>query len=226
MQTLTSDIVTFDCYGTLIDWEAGIIAAFQAEAARDGVSLLPDDIISAYMAEEPVVEVESFRLYRDVLGETALRVANRLGWKLARERAGFLAASMREWKPFDDTGPALLRLAKHFSLGILSNVDDDLLAETRKQLSVEFELIVTAERVGSYKPGQAHFREALTRTRGRRLIHAAQSYFHDVIPACELGIPVVWVNRKGERAEGPRPTQEVKDLLELAELLCQQGVGE
>jgi 2-haloalkanoic acid dehalogenase type II len=215
------DIVTFDCYGTLIDWEGGITEAFKAEAARDGLILQRDEIIAAYMLEERAVESEAYRPYRDVLAETAMRAAARLNWSITGERASFLAASLPRWKPFRDTNAALERLARKLKLGILSNIDDELLAETRKDFTVSFDLIVTAAQVKSYKPGHAHFLEAVKRAGGGRLLHAAQSYFHDVVAATEMGIPVVWVNRKNEKAGagGPQPTHEVRNLTELADLL-------
>lgn len=217
----TFDLITFDCYGTLIDWEAGIISAFQSEAAKDGIELDGDQIIAAYSSEEPAVESGPYRAYREVLGETAHRVASSLGWKLSTERSGFLAESVPDWKPFRDTNPALERLANHFNLGILSNIDDDLLTATRKHFTVDFDLIVTAQQVKSYKPGLAHFEEATARADGKRLLHAAQSYFHDVLPAHRLDMPVVWVNRKGNSVEpgGPFPTHEVRDLTELANVV-------
>ena len=214
------DIITFDCYGTLIDWEAGIITAFQAEAAKDGKELRADQIIEAYAVAEPVVESGAYASYREVLGATALRVATKLGWDLAPERATFLAASLPTWRPFPDTNPALERLAQRYQLGILSNVDDELLTATRRYFTVDFDLIVTAQQVRSYKPGHAHFTEGLARAGKRRLLHAAQSYFHDVVPACELHIPVVWVNRKGEIAAADQvPIHEVRTLADLANLL-------
>jgi 2-haloalkanoic acid dehalogenase type II len=215
------DIITFDCYGTLIDWERGIVNAFLSEAARDGVELDARSIIAAYMAEEPAVEGEQYRPYRDVLGETAQRVAGELGWTIEPERAGFLAASVPRWQPFPDTNPALERLAQKFQLGILSNIDDDLLEATLKHLTVRFDLTITAERVRSYKPGLSHFQEAVARTLGKRLLHAAQSYFHDVVPTSRLKIPVAWVNRKGESIGGGgiEPTYQLQDLTGLADLL-------
>jgi 2-haloacid dehalogenase/putative hydrolase of the HAD superfamily len=215
------DLITFDCYGTLIDWESSIISAFQSEAAKDGVELQSDQIIEAYAAEEPSVESAPYRSYREVLAETASRVAAKLGWNLTVERAGFLAASLPEWQPFPDTNPALERLARRFQLGILSNIDDDLLTATRRHFTADFDLIVTAQQVKSYKPGLAHFKEAIVRAGEKRLLHAAQSYFHDVVPTSKLGIPVVWINRKGSRVEpgAPVPTHEVRTLAELANLL-------
>jgi 2-haloalkanoic acid dehalogenase type II len=215
------EIITFDCYGTLIDWEGGIAEAFQREASRDNIRLESDDTIAAYMAEELAVESEVYRSYREVLSQTAARVARRLGWQITEERARFLPESLPDWKPFRDTNAALERLARKYSLGILSNTDDDLLAATRRHFTVGFDLVVTAQQIKSYKPGRAHFLEATRRADGKRILHAAQSYFHDVVPATRLGIPVVWVNRKGERADdgGPLPTRELNNLTELAELL-------
>jgi 2-haloacid dehalogenase/putative hydrolase of the HAD superfamily len=215
------DLITFDCYGTLIDWESGIYTAIRAEAEPSGVALDRGQIISAYMAEEPAVESQPYRPYRQVLAETALRISSRLGWSLDEARASFLAKSVPSWQPFPDTNPALERLARRFKLGILSNIDDEILAETLRHFTVDFDLIVTAQQVRSYKPGHAHFLEAQRRAGSRRLLHAAQSYFHDVVPAREMNIPVVWVNRNAEGiAEGGvRPTCEVADLSALAELL-------
>lgn len=215
------DLITFDCYGTLIDWEQGIVTAFQREAMRSGAALDATAIIAAYHAEEPVVESESYLAYRDVLTETSQRVATRLGLSIEPERATFLAESMPHWQPFADTNQALERLAQRYSLGILSNVDDDLLAAARKHFTVAFDLIVTAQQVGSYKPSHGHFIEARRRAGEARWLHAAQSYFHDIVPARALNIPAAWVNRKQEQADegGPLPDIEVSNVDELANRL-------
>lgn len=215
------DVITFDCYGTLIDWEAGIGGAFEEAAAADGVALDRAAVIAAYSAIEPEVEAEAFRSYREVLTETARRVAARLGWPISATQASFLPDSLPGWLPFPDTNPALERLAAAgHRLGILSNVDDDLLAATRRHLRVEFELVVTAQQVRSYKPAHGHFLAARERIGGARWLHAAQSFFHDVVPARSLGIPVAWVNRKGEAAPaGGRVEWEGRSLAELAEWL-------
>ena len=141
------EIITFDCYGTLINWEGGITSAFQQEAARAGVTFDASAIISAYHHAEPVVESVAYLPYRDVLAETARRVADALGLVIAPERANFLADSLPDWSPFPDTNAALKRLAQRFPLGILSNIDDDLLAATRRHFTVDFDLIVTAQQV-------------------------------------------------------------------------------
>jgi 2-haloalkanoic acid dehalogenase type II len=216
------DVITFDCYGTLIDWETGISTAFVRAARAAGHTLEPAQVLQTYGEIEPRVEAETYRRYHDVLTETARRVGERLGWPLSREQAVFLAKSLPAWQPFADTNQALERLvAAGYSLGILSNVDDDLLAGTRRHFSVAFDLIVTAQQVGSYKPAASHFAEARRRIGDKRWLHAAQSYFHDVIPARALGIPVAWINRKRELAfDGGRTDREFHTLTELAGWLC------
>jgi 2-haloalkanoic acid dehalogenase type II len=216
------DVITFDCYGTLIDWESGISAAFARATAADAPQPDLAQVLRLYAEIEPDVEAAPYRRYREVLTETAQQVAERLGWPLSRERAGFLPESLPDWPPFADTNQALERLAAAgYSLGILSNVDDDLLAGTRRHFTVAFDLIVTAQQVSSYKPGHSHFTEARQRLGGKRWLHAAQSYFHDVVPARALGIPVAWINRKSEVAsDGGRADREFHTLTELADWLC------
>jgi 2-haloalkanoic acid dehalogenase type II len=212
--------ITFDCYGTLIDWESGIFQAFSTEAARAGWTIERQALLAAYHEIEPQVEAGEYRRYRDVLAESAVLIAERFGLPIPRERASFLAESLPSWPPFPDTNPALARLAAAgVHLGILSNVDEDLLAGTRRHLDAEFDLIVTADQVRCYKPGLAHFRAARQRLGpSPRWLHAAQSYLHDVDPCKALGIPVAWINRKRETA-GPAgaPDYEFPDLTGLAE---------
>jgi 2-haloacid dehalogenase/putative hydrolase of the HAD superfamily len=208
------DIVTFDCYGTLIDWESGIASAFR----EAGLDRTREDVLRAYEEVEPVVEGERYQLYRDVLAESAVRVGSRFGWQTD---GAFLPESLPHWKPFPDTNRALERLvAAGYRLGILSNVDDVLIAATRKHFTVEFDLIVSAQQVRSYKPGHAHFAAAREAIGNARWLHAAQSNFHDIVPANALGIPNAWVNRRGDAAlPGGTPTYEVKDLEGLADVL-------
>ncbi|MGZ8830456.1 MAG: HAD-IA family hydrolase, partial [Thermoanaerobaculia bacterium] len=210
------EYVTFDCYGTLIDWETGIGRAFADAARGDGVRLDEALVLSAYADVEPVVERESYRRYRDVLGETATRVANALGWRV--QYAGFLADSLASWTPFADTNAALERLrGAGIKLGILSNIDDDLLALTRRHFTVDFDLIVTAQQAGSYKPAPMHFLAAREQIGDHRWLHAAQSNFHDIVPTNALGIPNAWINRKSSRAlPGGAPRMEFRDLTGLA----------
>lgn len=212
------DFVTFDCYGTLIDWESGIRQAFLHAAEKDGFMLDPQQALALYAEIEPVVESEAYRRYADVLTETAKRVAAALGWSLGNDRARFLADSLPDWQPFPDTNRALESLRQSgLGLGILSNVDDALLAGTRRHFTVDFDLLITAEQVGSYKPAHAHFQTARMHLRDRRWIHAAESNFHDIVPTNALGIPNAWINRKGETARpGGTPTREFRDLAGFA----------
>lgn len=216
------DIVTFDCYGTLIDWTAGITRAFEAAAAADGVDADASRLRALYEEIEHEVEADGALRYRDVLAETARRAASRVGWEMTGATAAEFAASVPRWPPFADTNAALERLvASGYRLGILSNVDDDLLAGTRKHFTVELALVVTAEQLKSYKPAHAHFLEARRRMGDARWLHAAQSYFHDVVPAAALGIDSAWINRNADAPSGDaRPTREFRDLRELADWLA------
>jgi 2-haloacid dehalogenase/putative hydrolase of the HAD superfamily len=217
-------VITFDCYGTLIDWETGIWEAFRRAASEDGVTLKRDPLLEAYHAIEPMVEESPFRPYRDVLAETARRVAAELGWTISPTRAGFLPRSLPDWPPFADTNDALDRLAERYRLGILSNVDEDLLDATRSHFPIEFDFWVTADRVESYKPDLAHFEAARPFVGDASgWLHVAQSLFHDVDPATCLDLPVVWVNRKGDdrSADDPLPDHEVPDLASIAEWLLE-----
>jgi 2-haloalkanoic acid dehalogenase type II len=215
------ETLSFDCYGTLVDWESGIREAFRAAAAADGVELDGDSIIAAYHEIEPQVQSEDYRPYRQVLAATARAVARRLGWRLEPGRAGFLAESLPDWPVFPDTRPALERLKSRFAIAILSNVDDDLLRGSIDRIGVEFDWTITAQQVRKYKPAAAHFHAALERAGGpARLLHAAQSCFHDIGPAAELGIAAVWINRKAEKAPAEvGPLHTVSDLTELVDWL-------
>jgi 2-haloacid dehalogenase/putative hydrolase of the HAD superfamily len=221
MKARQYDVITFDCYGTLVDWEGGITRAFAEAASGAGLACDAQAVLAAHADIEPRVQAAGYRSYREVLRETAKRIAERLGWPISDEQATFLANSLPTWKPFEDTNPALRRLADAgYELGILSNVDDDLLAGTLRRLSVRFDMLVTAQQLRSYKPAHTHFVEARRRIGERRWLHAAQSHFHDVVPARQLGIPVAWVNRKAETAaEDAPPDREVQTMTDLADWL-------
>jgi 2-haloacid dehalogenase/putative hydrolase of the HAD superfamily len=211
------DIITFDCYGTLIDWESGIADAFLRAAASMDIPLRREDILREYANTERHVESEEYRSYREVLRDTATRVAAALGWPLAQEDAGFLADSLPSWTPFPDTNPALERLvAAGCRLGILSNIDDDLIAATRKHFRVDFDLVITAQQMQSYKPGHAHFTRARQRIGDARWLHAAESNFHDIVPANALGIDTAWINRLRQKPlSGGVPLFSLSNLTEL-----------
>lgn len=213
------DVVTFDCYGTLIDWESGIAVAFLDAAAPDGMTFTRQDILRAYADVEHRVQAEGYRTYREILRDTATRVAKALAWPITPERAGFLADTLPSWQPFPDTNPALERLvAAGCRLGILSNIDDDLLTETRKHFTVDFDVIVTAQQVRSYKPGRAHFLTARELIGPSRWLHAAESNFHDIVPTNALGIDNAWINRQRQpELPGGTPKRAYRNLAALAD---------
>jgi len=213
-------VITFDCYGTLIDWEKGIRNAFHnAILKTGGDSSLESKAFEAYEEEERRVEKERPHiLYRDVLSKTSLAVARKIGWKLPEAELTFLARELPNWTPFPDTNHSLARLARKHTLGILSNVDNDLLSGTLRHLTSSFEIKVTAENVRSYKPAFGHFEEARGIIGERGWVHVAGSQYHDIEPAVKLGIKAVWVNRKNARPTrnySEKQVLEVKDLTEL-----------
>lgn len=211
--------LTFDCFGTLIDWRHGF--------RTTGELLFPgrgDDFLEAYSALEAEVESERpFRRYREVLTETTRRAAQRLGLELAEDDAGALVSTIRHWRPFADVGPALSRLAGDgWRLALLTNCDRDLIAETQRRLPVTVDAVVTAEEVSAYKPDPAHFerfRERFGRSAGA-WIHCAQSYFHDIEPAHALGIRRIWVNRLAEPDDPSLADAVLAGLAELPEAVA------
>ena len=214
--------VTFDVYGTLIDWEDGIFDAFSKEADRDGFTIERDQLIPLFMETEKEIEGGSYELYAEVLRRTAVRLSRELEWPLEPSRSGFLPDSVQRWRPFRETNPTLEKLKKKLQIGLISNIDDKLLGQTRRHMPVDFDLVVTAQQVRSYKPDPAHVTEAERRmgpTKG--WVHVGASYYHDVEPALKKKIPVVWVNRHKEALEPSqkKPTAEVHNLREAAKLL-------
>ena len=214
--------VSFDVYGTLIDWETGAYEAFAKEADRDGFTLSRDELIPLFHSIQQDIQSGSYELYAEVLRRTAVRISKELGWPLEPSRSGFLPDSIPRWKPFKETNTQLARFKKKYELGLISNIDDKLLGQTRRHFKTDFDLVVTAQQVRSYKPDPAHFKEC-----GRRLgtkkgwVHVGASYYHDVEPCLKEKIPVVWVNRKKEVLDPgqKKPTAEVRNLLEAAKLL-------
>jgi len=214
--------LTFDVYGTLIDWETGVYDAFAAEAARDGMDIDRGALLALFHEISREVESGSYELYAEVLRRTAIEIAKRMNWPLEPSRSGFLPDSVQRWKPFRETNPQLQKLAKKYRLGLLSNIDDKLLGQTRRHIPIDFDLVVTAQQVRSYKPEGAHFTECARRIGGKRgWVHVASSYYHDVVPCLKQRVPVIWVNRAKETLEPSqkKPTVEVGNLREVAKLL-------
>ncbi len=214
--------VTFDCYGTLIDWETGAYEAFRKEAEKDGFTVEKAAVVPLFVSIQREIEAGSYELYAEVLRRTAVRAAKELGWDLEPSRSGFLPNSIPYWPPFRETNANLERFAKKFEIGILSNVDDKLLGATRRHFRSDFDLVVTAQQVRSYKPDPAHFTECARRIGGKKgWVHVASGYETDVEPCLRAKVPVIWVNRHGQKLEQgqKRPTEEVKTLRDACKLL-------
>jgi 2-haloacid dehalogenase len=185
--------LSFDCYGTLIDWEAGILGYLQPLLESFDVHVIDEWVLEYYAEQEPLIQAEGGS-YRSVLG----RVLEKFGARLAftpsdADQAGF-ADSIEFWRPFPDAVAALAALKQHFELIALSNVDDDLFAYSAQALGEPFSRIITAERVGAYKPDRRMFEALLAEAKGP-ILHVAQSRFHDIVPATEMGLDTVWINR-------------------------------
>ncbi len=203
---------SFDCYGTLIDWNGGI----RAELARVFGEDRADAQLARYHEVEPELERDGTSSYRQVLTD-AMR---RIGAPAGAEHG--LAESLPGWQPFAETHDALAaaRLAG-WKLAILSNTDDDFIAASQVQIGVPFDEVVVAQEIGSYKPAHRHWDEFFLRTGAARdgHVHVGASLFHDIAPCNELGLRSVWINRLGEGASGIAPTRELADLTLLAETL-------
>ncbi len=214
--------VTFDVYGTLIDWESGVADAFEREASRDGFTIDRDQVIQLFHEVSREVEGGSYELYAEVLRRTALEIAKRIEWPLEPSRSGFLPDSVQRWPAFKETVTQLNKFKKKFNIGLISNIDDKLLGQTRRHIPMDYDLVVTAQQVRSYKPDPAHFKECERRIGGKKgWVHVASSYYHDVEPCVKAKVPVIWVNRHGEELEAgaKKPTEEVKTLRDALKLL-------
>jgi len=195
-------LITFDCYGTLVDWERGMLAVLRPLFSRDGHTVSDLQILELYGEIEAELESGPYLPYRQVLAQSAREIGRRLGIEVSAEEGSAFAESLTRWKPFNDTVPALQSLSRRFRLGIISNIDDDLFAETRKKFApVTFDPDVTAQQMQSYKPAQRNFEEAIRRSglSKDQVLHAGQSLYHDIAPANALGIRNVWVNRPSLR---------------------------
>jgi 2-haloacid dehalogenase len=222
--------ISFDCYGTLIDWESGILPVLRTLLSSHG-HRLPDAVILELYAEfETRAEAGPYKSYRDVLRSVVKEFAERYDFEASNTEVESLHQSVSQWLPFPDTVAALRGLQEKFKLAIISNIDDDLFSETRKHLGIDFADVITAKQAQSYKPSINNFQIALRRLgiAPQQLLHAGQSVYHDVVPARSLGITTAWVNRKSARpgvgavpASTAKPAEkradmEVPDLATLA----------
>src|SRR5205085_3530041 len=212
------EALSFDCYGTLIDWEAGIAAVLAPWARRCGLDLDREQLLEGYAVAEAQAELEHPReLYPEILARGFRALGDKLGTPVSDEDAAALASSVPDWPAFEDSHDALTVLAERFKLIILSNVDRASFAGSQARLGVEFTSVLTAEEIGSYKPSPRNF-DALSTEAQRlgigngKLLHVAQSLFHDHVPAKRAGFPTVWINRRHERSgwgATPAPPAEV-----------------
>ncbi|MBL9124183.1 MAG: haloacid dehalogenase type II [Planctomycetaceae bacterium] len=216
------EVLTFDCYGTLIDWEAGLRNELADLRARHGVAASVDELLRRWEAIQFRLIQGPYRRYREILRESLVETFAAQGVALSATEAERLGDTIGSWPPFPDTSAALGRLGARYQLAILSNIDDAILAASVAQLGVSFAELITAEQVGSYKPNPAHFREALRRfdRPAGRFLHCAFGFKYDQSPALARGMQTVWVKRPGWiRDDEATPTFEVDSLAALAELL-------
>jgi 2-haloacid dehalogenase len=209
---------TFDCYGTLVDWNRGIGEQLERLFGTE----MRERALARYHELEPEIEAgEPGAPYRGVLAQALAAVAESLGRDLPEEERAALGRSLPDWPVFDEAPTALAELRERgWHLVILSNTDRDFIEASMERIGVPFELAIVASEVGSYKPAPGHWREFLrvTDAEPRRHVHVAASLFHDVEPCNELGIPCVWINRLGEAPRG-EPAAELPDLRELPQTL-------
>ena len=225
------EVLTFDCYGTLINWEAGILSALRPILSAHKKTIDEATLLKLYGDFEQRSEQGNFNPYREVLESVVRQFGDELRFTPTVEEARSLPDSLATWQPWPDTVAALHQLKTRFRLAILSNVDDDLFALTRPKLEVEFDEIITAQQAQAYKPSLKLFELALSRIRApaHRVLHVGQSIYHDVIPAQALGLATVWVNRPSARsgvgavkAAEATPDLTVSSLAELSELASAQ----
>jgi 2-haloacid dehalogenase len=221
------EIFTFDCYGTLIDWETGILSALHRILSDHNKTIDDATLLKLYGDFEQLSEQGEFHSYREVLESVVRRFGAQLGFTPTLVETRSLPDSLSHWKPWPDTVAALHQLKSRFRLAIVSNVDDDLFAATRPQLEVDLDAVITAQQAQAYKPSLKIFELALSRINApaHRVLHVGQSLYHDVVPAQSLGLATVWVNRPSARpgvgavkAVEAKPDLTVTSLAELAEL--------
>lgn len=222
------EVLTFDCYGTLVDWESGILNALNPVLDAHGIQIENQRLLELYAEIESAEEQGAYRNYKTVLASVVEGIGERLKFTPTLFELTCLSESIQHWQPFPDTVAALRTLHSKFKLAIISNIDDDLFAFTENHLKTKFDWVVTAGQVQSYKPSESNFLKAIERMqipRGR-ILHVAQSVFHDIVPAKKLGISTVLVKRrqsgKGFGATPPawmKPDVEVQDLRSLVELI-------
>lgn len=218
--------ISFDCYGTLIDWETGIAEAVAPVLASHGIRKSRAEILALFADVEPRVQRAGYLEYRRVLRRVMALIGRELGFNPSESELACLGDSLPNWPVFPDTVDALRELQSRFKLAVISNVDDDLFAGTAETLGVDFDVVVTAQQVRRYKPSLRNFRAAAARmaVAENAWLHVAESLYHDIAPANQLGIASIWVNRAnrggGTRRVDAVPDLVVPDLATLAGIMC------
>ncbi len=209
--------LTFDCYGTLIDWEQGIVNAMQPILKAHGVERTDEEVLTIFSSLESAAQ-RPYKRYREVLALVLGQVGEQLGFTPTAEELATFGGSVVDWPAFPDSSAALNALSQHYDLVILSNVDDDLFLGSAEKLQTNFHAVITAQQVGSYKPDPANFQHMLKQLDRPKaeILHVAQSLFHDIAPANAAGLTSVWINRRqGRDGTGATPPQEATPDLEL-----------
>jgi 2-haloacid dehalogenase len=223
------EVLSFDCYGTLVDWESGIMGALKTILSNHNITIDDKQILELFAQRESIQEAGEYLKYREILKKVVENFGENLGFTPTESELNSLAASIQNWEPFPDTVEALKALKERYKLTIISNIDNDLFAYTAKKLAVDFDWIITAEQVKSYKPSLQNFEFALQQMgiSSDKLLHVAQSVYHDIVPAKTLGLTTVWVNRRqgkdGFGATVPAsgtPDLEVSDLKSLVSVIA------
>jgi 2-haloacid dehalogenase len=226
------EVLTFDCYGTLINWEDGILRCLHRVLASHGKDTDDVTILQWYGEFEAKAESGKYHSYREVLESVVKQFGERFGFTPTEQEAGSLAESLKGWKPWPDSVDALRELRNRFRIAIISNVDDDLFAVTEPKLGIKFDEVITAQQAQAYKPALRIFELALSRIAVPvdRILHVGQSLYHDVVPARSFGLATVWVNRPSARsgvgavkAVEARPDFEVHSLAELVAACAKIG---
>ena len=215
------DVLSFDCYGTLIDWESGILAALGPILAAHDIHLGDAGLLELYAEIEPEAQAGTFVPYREVQRKVMRELGSRLGFLPSPSEIGRLTDSLGAWNPFPDSVEALQALSRTFRLAVITNMDDDLFALSASRLSVGFDWVITSEQSGSYKPSLSNFRLAIEKigVGPEKMLHVAQSVYHDIVPARALGLHTVWVNRRsGKEGSGATPRASGEPDLEVPNL--------
>ncbi len=222
------EILSFDCYGTLIDWESGIIPVLKNLVANHQLDITEPELLEMFAKFESEAEAGEYKKYREVLKQVIQKISQELNFQPTESELNSLSESIKNWLPFPDTLAALQSLKQKYQLAIISNIDDELFADSTKHLQVEFDFVITAAQVKSYKPSKNNFEVSIQKMAiaPEKILHIAQSIYHDIVPAKAIGLSTIWVNRRqGKEGFGAtlpasgKPDLEVPDLKTLVDLI-------